>query len=185
MSLWRCRAGGLPARPVLPEARKEHTVADEPEKRWEYDAVEPGGAPSHPKETPITPESISAYASRVRNPNPAYRELRDGMLAMPTQVFAAARLRRGDIAAANGYVALEWVKENSRQTPFAKCKFRWFAPMRAGDTITSSGYVLEKYERRGNRFVTFRVEAINQHGVKVAEYDYTSIFEYGRGQKRR
>ena len=43
--------------------------------------------------------------------------------------------------------------------------------------------MLEKYERRGSKFVTFRVEAINQRGEKAAEYDYTCIFEYGKGQR--
>ena len=55
--------------------------------------------------------------------------------------------------------------------------------MRAGDTITSVGSVIDKYERRGSKFVTFRVEARNQHDELVAEYDYTSIFEYAKGQK--
>jgi len=43
--------------------------------------------------------------------------------------------------------------------------------------------VLEKYERRGSRFVTFRVEAGNQRGERVASYDYTCIFSYARGQR--
>jgi acyl dehydratase len=43
--------------------------------------------------------------------------------------------------------------------------------------------VLEKYERRGSKFVTFRVEAINQRREKAAEYDYTCIFEYAKGQR--
>jgi acyl dehydratase len=102
---------------------------------------------------------------------------------MPTGIFNEAPLRRNSVATASGFVALEWVKENSRQTPFAKCEARWFAPIKAGDTIVSSARVLEKYERRGNKFVTFRVEAINQNAVKVAEYDYTCIFEYAKGQK--
>ena len=43
--------------------------------------------------------------------------------------------------------------------------------------------MLEKYERRGSRFVTFRVEATNQRGEEVAQYDYTCIFDYAQGQK--
>jgi acyl dehydratase len=92
-------------------------------------------------------------------------------------------LRRNSVAKANGFTALEWVKENPRQTPFAKCTVSWFAPIRAGDTVTSTARVIEKYERRGNKFVTFHVEAVNQRNVKVAEYDYTCIFEYAKGQK--
>jgi acyl dehydratase len=53
----------------------------------------------------------------------------------------------------------------------------------AGDTLTGTRRVFEKYERRGSRFVTFRVEASNQRGEHVALYDYTCIFSYARGQR--
>lgn len=152
------------------------------EKRWEYEAVEVGQKGT-PFTVEVTSDLISKYAQRVRNPNPAYQEEDDHLLAMPTMVIAAAPLRRFDVAEANGYVALELVQDNPRQTPFAKCEVRWHRPMRAGDTITSVGSVVDKYERRGSKFVTFRVEARNQHDELVAEYDYTSIFEYAKGQK--
>ena len=154
----------------------------EAEKRWEWDVVEPGPS-GEPLTSHVTTDSVAAYARRVRNLNPAYTESGPGDLAMPTGVINDAPLRRNSVAEASGFVALEWVKENPRQTPFAKCTLRWFAPIRAGDTITSSARVIEKYERRGNKFVTFRVEALNQDGVKVAEYDYSCIFEYAKGQK--
>jgi acyl dehydratase len=157
-------------------------MTGETEKRWEWDVVEPG-LPGEPYVTHVTPESIAAYARRVRNPNPAYVEGGPGGLAMPTGIFDIAPLRRNSVAKANGFTALEWVKENPRQTPFAKCTVSWFAPIRAGDTVTSTARVIEKYERRGNKFVTFHVEAVNQRNVKVAEYDYTCIFEYAKGQK--
>jgi acyl dehydratase len=157
-------------------------MTTEIEKRWEWEFVEPGPT-GEPFVSEVTPETIAAYARRVRNPNPAYTADSPGDLAMPTGIFNEAPLRRNSVATASGFVALEWVKENSRQTPFAKCEARWFAPIKAGDTIVSSARVLEKYERRGNKFVTFRVEAINQNAVKVAEYDYTCIFEYAKGQK--
>lgn len=154
----------------------------ETEKRWEWDVVEPGPS-GEPFTSEVTSDSVAAYARRVRNSNPAYTDCAPGDLAMPTGVIDNAPLRRNSVAKASGFVALEWVKENPRQTPFAKCTVRWFAPVRVGDTITSSARVVEKYERRGNKFVTFRVEALNQHGVKVAEYDYSCIFEYAKGQK--
>jgi acyl dehydratase len=154
----------------------------EAEKRWEWESVEPGPR-GEPFVADVTPESIAAYARRVRNENPAYLDCKPGDMAMPTAIFNEAPLRRNSVAQASGFVALEWVKDNPRQTPFAKCTARWFAPIRAGDTLTSTARVIEKYERRGNKFVTFRVEAINQDGVKAAEYDYTCIFEYAQGQK--
>ena len=99
-------------------------------------------------------------------------------------VLTYAPLLRDEVAEANGFVALEQSKRARRQTPFAKCEIRWHHPARAGDTITGTRRVLEKYERRGSKFVTFRVEATNQDGQLVAEYDYTCIFEYAQGQKQ-
>ncbi len=165
-------------------------MGDSDEIRWEYDAVEVGQTgPNITVE--VTDELISAYATAVRNPNPEYQlddgETQDGRLklAMPTMIFRVAPLRRHDIAANNGFTALEKVSQNPRQTPFAKCEVRWFSPIRAGDSITSYGHIVDKQERRGNKFVTFRIEASNQNDEKVAEYDYTCIFEYAQGQNKR
>ena len=102
---------------------------------------------------------------------------------MPTMVLTYAPLLRDEIAERQGFVALEESKTARRQTPFAKCEIRWFHPVRAGDTLTGTRRVLEKYERRGSRFVTFRVEAGNQRGEPVARYDYTCIFSYAKGQR--
>ncbi len=161
----------------------------EQEIRWEYDVVEVGQkGPSTVFD--VSEELIAKYATAVRNDNPAYQPSGaheaegDESLAMPTMIIRAAPLRRADIAENNGFVAQERAKENPFQTPFAKCEIRWFGPMRAGDTITSFGHIVDKYERRGNKFVTIRVEASNQRGEKVAEYDYTCIFEFGKGQKK-
>ena len=136
------------------------------EKLWEYDAVEPGQAGT-PTVVQITAENIAEYARLSQNPNPAYQ--RPGSPAMPTMALSYAPLMRDDIAEANGFVAVEQSQTARRQTPFAKCEARWFAPVCAGDTITGNRRALEKYERRGSKFVTFRVECVNQSGVKVAE----------------
>ncbi len=165
-------------------------MAQQQELRWEYDSVEVGQI-RPPTTVEITDELIAEYAAAVRNDNPAYQISEGqtgsdlGMLAMPTMITRVAPLRRHHIAANNGFVALERASANPRQTPFAKCEVLWFAPLRAGDSITSFGRVIDKYERRGNKFVTFRIEANNQWAEKVAEYDYTCIFEYASGQKQR
>lgn len=155
----------------------------ETERRWEFDAVEIGQK-GRSVTVEITNELIRRYTDAVRNENPAYRSQTDGSLtieqlaAMPTMLFRVAPIRRSDIASNNGFVALEAVKENPRQTAFTKCEIRWFSPVQSGDVITSNGRVFDKYEKRGNKFVTFRIEAANQDNVKVCEYDYTCIFEY-------
>ena len=158
------------------------------EKLWVYQAVVPGQmAPTTVVE--ITAENISQYASLSQNPDPRYhnpkgsQEFGGAMVAMPSMILSYAPLLRGEIAENSGFVALERSTTARRQTPFAKCEIRWFNPVMAGDTITGTQGVLEKYERRGSKFVTFRVEAANQHGQQVAQFDYTCIFEYAQGQR--
>jgi acyl dehydratase len=160
----------------------------ERDKLWVYDAVVIGqeGTLTH---VPITAENIRAYAlaaqhHHIRYVEPEqYTDYTQAVVAMPSMVLAYAPLLRYDIASNNGLVALEESETARRQTPFAKCEIRWRQPVVAGDTITASRRVIDKYERRGSKFVTFRVEAANQRGDQVAEYDYTCIFEYAKGRQ--
>ena len=156
-------------------------MVEQAEKLWTYEEVEPG---QYGAETvvAITPENIAGYAQVALNDDPRYRSPRT-TLAMPTMVLAYAPLLREEIAEANGFIAQEQSKTARRQTPFAKCEIRWQKPIRDGDTITGTRGVLEKYERRGSRFVTFRVGGVNQRGETAVEYDYTCIFDYAGGQR--
>ncbi len=168
------------------------------EKLWDYDAVEPGQSGS-PIVVTITKEDISWYALIAQDisshftpsdtcqdeewPSEEWHTQEWPSSAMPTMVLSYAPLLREEIAEANGFVALEWSTTARRQTSFAKCEIRWSGGVMAGDTITSTRRVLEKYTRRGSRFVTFRVEATNQDGEEVAQYDYTCIFDYAEDRK--
>ena len=151
------------------------------ERLWDFEAVEPG---QYGAETvvAITAENIAGYADVALNDDARYRGP-GAALAMPTMVLAYAPLLREEIAEANGFVAQEQSKTARRQTPFAKCEIRWHKPVCEGDTITGTRGVLEKYERRGSRFVTFRVSGVNQRGDTAVEYDYTCIFDYAGGQR--
>ena len=169
-------------------------MLEQQERLWDYEAVE-SGQQGQPTLVTLTAENIGEYALAAQNPDLRYQKTRanreaganlefDGRLAaMPTMALTYAPLLRDDIAENCGFVALERSKQARRQTPFAKCEVRWFAPALEGDTITSIRRVLDKYERRGSRFVTFRVEASNQRGERLAEYDYTCIFDYAKGQR--
>ncbi len=156
-------------------------MAEQAEKLWTYEAVELGQRGAETLVT-ITGENIAGYAQAALNRDPVYR--RPGAtLAMPTMALAYAPLLREEIAEANGFISMEQSKSARRQTPFAKSEIRWHKPVCAGDTITGTRAVLEKYERRGSRFVTFRVEGVNQRGETAVEYDYTCIFDYAKGQR--
>ena len=58
-----------------------------------------------------------------------------------------------------------------RLSPSAK--FAGIARVYAGETLTGNRRVSRKYERRGSKFVTFRVSAFDAAGAVVASYDYT------------
>ena len=157
-------------------------MAVQQENLWTFDAVEAGQV-GNETTVEITPENIAEYARLALNFSDVYQSGASGLVAMPTMVLSYAPLLRDEIASANGFVAVEVSKTARSQTPFAKCEARWFLPVVAGDVITGRRRVLEKYERRGSKFVTFRVEAINQRGELAAEYDYTCIFVYSQGQR--
>lgn len=159
------------------------------EKLWDYNAVIAGQAGTATTVT-LTEENISRYAEIAQNPDPRYKwtgatpDAGGPLVAMPTMVLTYAPLLRENIAENNGFVALEQSATARRQTPFAKCEIRWHRPAKAGDTITGTRRVLEKYERRGSRFVTFGVSAVNQLRQLVAEYDYTCIFDYAKVKRQ-
>ena len=157
-------------------------MVDQQERLWTFDAVEPGQI-GNETTVEITSSNIAEYARLSLNHSPLYQSGSSNLAAMPTMVLSYAPLLREEIASANGFVAFEVSKSNRSQTPFAKCEIRWFIPVTDGDIIVGRRRVLEKYERRGSKFVTFRVEAINQRKELVAEYDYTCIFEYAQGQR--
>ena len=142
-------------------------------KTWDYEAVEIGQR-AQPIVTEVTSDSIVRHASTSRSTNPAHFS-EAPPFAMPTQIFSLAPKNRAGVAENNGMSVI-----TAHATPFAKAEGRWFAPIRLGDTVTSVARVLEKYERRGNKFVTLRLEAHNGRGEKLAEIDHTSIFEFGK-----
>ena len=154
------------------------------ERLWDFDAVAPGQRGADTVVT-ITGENIAGYAAAALCDDARYRNPAADALAMPTMALSYAPLLREEIAAANGFTALEQSATARRQTPFAKCEIRWRRPVCAGEVITASRQALEKYERRGSRFVTFRVAAVNGRGATAAEYDYTCIFDYAGGQRER
>ena len=147
-------------------------------RTWDYEAVEVGQR-AQPIVTEVTPDSIVRHASTSRSTNPDH--FTDAPpFAMPTQIFSLAPKNRAGVAENNGMTVI-----TAHATPFAKAEGRWFAPIRLGDAVTSVATVLEKYERRGNKFVTLRLEAHNDRGEKLAEIDHTSIFEFRKNDQPR
>ncbi len=70
--------------------------------------------------------------------------------------------------------AMGW--ERPEETFHAGSQFTFLAPVYIGDTITSTLQVEQRYERRGKKYVTFRIDAVNQRGVQVATKIHTSVW---------
>ena len=156
-------------------------MAEEIEHLYEYEDAEEGdAAPS--MEFHITSDAISLYADAVRNPNPTYQRPREAQIAPPTMVYTFAPMRRGAVINTKGYVAPEQSKLNPRSTPFVNSHIQFFQPVHTGDVISSISQVGEKYERRGNQFISFYITATNQRGEKVAQYTYTCLWRYGKNR---
>ena len=154
------------------------------EKIYEWDAVENGDrSPEFVYE--VTAETIADYCKGVRYENPVYlndataREMGfPGVFAPPTMLYTYAPQRRNDLIEARGYIAPEQSVVAPRSTPFVSTDVRFQETLvRPGDVITSTTEVLDKFQRRDNKFVIFRVTAHNQRGELVAEYDYTCLWE--------
>ena len=165
---------------------------EHPESIYEWDEAQVGDE-SPPYVYEVTPEKIADYCRAVRYENPAYvndaaaRELGfPGVFAPPTMIYTYAPQRRAALMEAKGFVAPEQSSTNPRSTPFVSTNVRFQGTLvRPGDAITSVTRVSDKFERRGNKFITFHVSASNQNGETVVEYDYTCIWEYGAGQRVR
>jgi acyl dehydratase len=147
---------------------------------YEWDVANIGDS-APPFSYTVTEESIADYCQAVRNDNPLFLDSDaaangpfGGIIAPPTYVFKCAPMRRNELMHAQGYASPE--EKRDRATPYAKSAVRFFKPIRPGDEITSVVTLADKYERRGNQFMTLNIQATDGNGDRVAEYDYTIIW---------
>ena len=155
-----------------------------PEKIYEWEVAQIGDA-SPPFVYPVTAENIADYCRAVQYENPIYTNEgaakeagHEGILAPPTMIYTYAPQRRVDVVAARGYVAPEQSLAAPRSTPFVATEVRFQgASVVPGDTVTSVTWVADKFQRRDNKFITFRVTAHNQRNELIVEYDYVCLWE--------
>jgi acyl dehydratase len=160
------------------------------ERIYEWDVAREGDE-SPPFVFEVTRQSIADYCRAVRYDNPIY--LDDdaaraagltGIVAPPTMCYTYAPMRRVDLIASRGYVAPEQSRRAPRSTPFVATEITFVgALVRPGDVITSTTRLQQKWERKGNRFITFLITGKNQRGETVAQYTYSCIWEYAKGRK--
>lgn len=159
------------------------------ERIYEWDVARLGDT-SPPYVFTVTRQAIEDYCRAVRNDNLAYRDDSaaraqgfPGVLAPPSMVFTYAPMCRMALINARGYVAPEQAR-SPRSTPFVGAHVLFQGLVQPGDMITSATTLLGKFERKGNRFITFRIVGHNQREEKVADYLYTCLWEYAKGQSR-
>ena len=158
-----------------------------PVRRFEWDDAVPGPR-SDEFVTRVTDESIRAYAEATGDRLPE-GPAGSAVTAPSGYVFVAAPQRRHATMASIGCRAPEQDPFEPRSTPYVGSDVRYFRPIRAGDTVRSVTVLDRKFERGGNRFVVFRVDASDEAGRPVAVYDYTCLWERvpgrtGRSQRR-
>ena len=118
------------------------------------------GVPYPEKKITLTEEAVKAYLAAVEDDTPLYAEER---LVPPA--YAAVYTR--------------WEALTGEQledgTVHAKQGFRYVKPVHWGETLTLRGYVKEKMEKRGLKFVIQKVEAYNKAGELAVENEITII----------
>jgi len=162
-----------------------------PERVYEWDVAEVGHE-SPPITLDVTEENIARFCRGVRYENPIYLSEGSakaiglsGIVAPPAMVYSYAPLRRHDLMRAYAYTPPEQAAD-PRSTPFVGSVIEFEGIfVRPGDSITSVTRLADKFERKGNKFLTFQVTAHNQRGELVARYKYTCLWWYARGQKAR
>ena len=162
----------------------EEPVEPQGEKVYEWDDAEIGDQ-SPPFVYEVTAENIAQYSRAVGYENPVY--LNDaaakevgfpGVLAPSTMLYTYAPVRRLEVTKSKGYISPDQSTRNPRSTPFVSTDIRFQGVLvRPGDVITSTTSVVDKLQRRGNKFITFRVIAQNQRDETVAEYDFVCLWE--------
>lgn len=165
-----------PAEPLTAEQ-----IAALPTYDWDIAQV---GDSAPPFTYQVTEANIADYCMAVRNSNPLYLDPAaaskgpfGGIIAPPGFAFKCSPLRRNEVMHARGYASPE--EKSEYQTPYAKAELLPIRPIRPGDEITSFVTLEEKYERRGNTFITWRVKAQDAQGEPTHEYTYTIIWKQG------
>lgn len=162
----------------LAESLSAEQIAALPTYDWDIAQI---GDAAPPFTYTVTESSIADYCLAIRNDNPLYGDAEaakrgpfGGIIAPPAYAFKCSPLRRNEVMHARGYASPE--EKAEYQTPYAKAELFPQRPIRPGDEITSVVRLEDKYERRGNTFITWRVRASDARGEPVNEYTYTIIW---------
>jgi len=150
-------------------------------RRFEWEDAQPG-LRSDEFIVPVGAESVLQYSDATGDSSLDYGET--GVVP-PGYIFVVAPQRRHATMASVGFRAPEQDPEEPRSTPYVGSDVRYHRPVKLGDIVHSVTVLNRKFERSGNRFIVFRVEATDDEGLPVAEYDYTCLWERGPRRETR
>ncbi|MBI3090134.1 MAG: MaoC family dehydratase N-terminal domain-containing protein [Candidatus Tectomicrobia bacterium] len=129
-----------------------------------FDDAIPVGTTFPPCEFILEPERVRHYAAAVEADNPLYHQAaveasgpHPGAVAPPT--IAAIYVRHAYSKAASPIPG----------TVHARQAYRFHRPQRAGDRLTLTATLVERYVRKERIYVVIRTVATNQHGELVTE----------------
>lgn len=148
-----------------------------PKPLYEWAAAEVGDT-APPKQTLLDAAQVLMYARTSGETSKVYVDEAfarsrgfDGLAVPFSMAVRIAPGRRSTIMRHKGYA------HPVRPTPFARWQCETFAPMKVGDVITVESRMDEKFERRGRKFLVWKVTGRNQHGEVVVEYRSTNMWE--------
>jgi len=122
------------------------------------------GAASSPMTTAVEAGHLKRFAEAIGDPNPRWLSE-----APPTFLVALAPAML-HLEEAEAY-GKGWLNGGNR--------FEYLEPVRAGDTITATGRMVDVREKSGSSgnllFIVFETEYVNQHGRTVARLRGTAI----------
>jgi acyl dehydratase len=135
-----------------------------------YDELEVGQK-FKPSTYTLTKETIKKYAEAVEDCNPIYldeTQARDsvfkGLIGHPTTA---------------AIYSLNSIMTEGEMPPggiHAKQSFEFHAPVRPGDSLTTTATVVEKYIKREKKYVVFETTTVNQKGEKIVTGKMTAIW---------
>ena len=111
----------------------------------------------------VTRDVVLNYSEAVEDDNPLH-----------TNEVAARRSEWGTLIAqptiAGIYVVASQQPEQKKRVKsgvVAKRYFEFHQPARVGDQLTTTGKVLDKYQKRGKNYVVVETVTVNQNGEKI------------------
>lgn len=122
----------------------------------------------------VTEEEIDNFCRSFKEKNPVYLDNReanragfDGRIAPPMMVRHYAHFQ-------NLFKGFQ--KTIPGHSIHVSGEYCFLHPVKPGDTVITKGKVIDKYIRKGKKFLTFELTSINQNGEVVVINVHTSLW---------